>query len=51
MKLLSMHIIFAKETICPSLAWPTPDASQKIASKHMENIKRLVKLLVLDQMS
>jgi hypothetical protein len=32
MKLLSMGIIFAQETMGPSLSWPTPDASQKVAS-------------------
>jgi hypothetical protein len=44
-----MSIIFAKETMGPSLASSVLDSSQKFTPEFIKNLKMLIKILVVEQ--
>jgi hypothetical protein len=45
-----MSIIFAKETMSPSLSSAAPDSSQKFTPGFKKNLKMLIKILVVEQL-
>jgi hypothetical protein len=46
-----MSIFFAKETMGPSLTSSALDSSQKFAPKIMKNLKKLIKILVVEPLT
>jgi hypothetical protein len=45
-----MSIIFAKETMSPSLTSSALDSSQKFAPDFKKNLKMLIKILVVERL-
>jgi hypothetical protein len=48
-KVLVIRIIFAKETMGPSLTSVALDSSQKFAPEFIKNLKMLIKILAIER--